>query len=378
MAPENPCYRGLTEHHPATKGTTGVSPAISRVRALRAGVVALSAAALMVTLLPGTAQAAPSLDQVRNQVQDLQAKAESATERYNEAQGTLNELTNSLRVLDDRRARQKKALEAVVGQVNALARATYASGGVDTSLQVLLADNPTQFLAQASALDQVAQSQGASLRRTQTARLRLAQTEAAVAQKQAAAQKVRNQMAGDKRDADAALAAAEKVLNGLESAQRRRLEAIQAAERKAAQSQAKKTLSQIKRPHSAGGGFSGGTRAALAVRYALQQVGDRYVAAQAGPSSFDCSGLTLAAWRQAGISLPHLSYSQYARTKKIPLSQLQPGDLLFYFGGSVHHVSMYIGGGRMVHAANPRAGVIITSINDAWYRRYFTGAGRVL
>lgn len=378
MAPENPCYRGSNEHHPATKGTTGVSPASSRLRALRAGIVALAASALMVTLLPGTAQAAPSLDQVRNQVQDLQAKAETATERYNEAQGTLNDLTNSLRVLNDRRARQKKALEAVVGQVNALARATYASGGVDTSLQVLLADNPTQFLAQASALDQVAQSQGASLRRTQTARLRLAQTEAAVAQKQAAAEKVRNQMAGDKRDADAALAAAEKVLNGLESAQRRRLEAIQAAERKAAQAQAHKTLAQIKRPHSAGGGFSGGTRAALAVRYALQQVGDRYVAAQAGPNSFDCSGLTLAAWRQAGISLPHLSYSQYARTKHISRSQLQPGDLLFFFGGSVHHVSMYIGGGRMVHAANPHSGVIITSINDPWYVRYFTGAGRVL
>ena len=352
-----------------------MSPAISRLRALRVGVVALAASALMVTLLPGTAQAAPSLDQVRTQVRDLQAKAETATERYNEAQGTLNELTNSLRVLDARRARQKKALADVVGQVNALARATYASGGVDTSLQVLLADNPTQFLAQASALDQVAQSQGASLRRTQTARLRLAQTEAAVAQKQAAAQKVRNQMAGDKRDADASLAAAEKVLSGLESAQRRRLEAQAAAARREAQAQAKKTLSQYSRPS---GNYKVNSRAGLAVRYALQQVGDRYVAAQAGPSSFDCSGLTLAAWRQAGVSLPHLSYSQYARTKHIPLSQIKPGDLLFYFGGSVHHVSMYIGGGRMVHAANPGDGVIITSINDAWYRRYFTGVGRVL
>jgi cell wall-associated NlpC family hydrolase len=326
----------------------------------------------MVTLLPGTAQAAPSLDQVRTQVRDLEAKAESATERYNQARLNLNELTNSLRVLDARRARQKQALAAVVGQVNALARATYASGGVDTSLQVLLADNPTQFLAQASALDQVAQLQGASLRRTQTARLRLAQTEAAVAQKQAAAQKVRNQMAGNKRDADASLAAAEKVLSGLQSAQLRRLEAQAAAARRQSQANAQAALNNFKRPSSANS-----SRAARAVRYALQQVGDRYVAAQAGPSSFDCSGLTLAAWRQGGVSLPHYSYSQYARSKKIPLSQIQPGDLLFYFGGSVHHVSMYIGGGRMVHAANPGDGVVITPINDAWYRRYFTGVGRV-
>jgi cell wall-associated NlpC family hydrolase len=363
----------LNEHHPATKGTTGVSPAFSKLRALRVGVVTLVATALMVTLIPGTAQAAPSLDQVRTQVRDLQAKAESATERYNEARVSLNEITNNLRVLNDRRARQKKALADVVGQVNALARATYASGGVDTSLQVLLADNPTQFLAQASALDQVAQSQGASLRRTQTARLRLAQTEAAVAQKQAAAQKVRNQMASNKRDADASLAAAEKVLDGLESAQRRRLDAQAAAARRESQASAKRELSKYSRQSSAASG-----RAALAVRYALQQVGDRYIAAQSGPSSFDCSGLTLAAWRQGGVSLPHYSYSQYARSKKIPLSQIRPGDLLFYFGGSVHHVSMYIGGGKMVHAANPRDGVVITPINDAWYRRYFTGVGRVL
>jgi outer membrane murein-binding lipoprotein Lpp len=126
----------LIEHHPATKGTTGVSPAFSKLRALRVGVVTLVATALMVTLIPGTAQAAPSLDQVRTQVRDLQAKAESATERYNEARVSLNEITNNLRVLNDRRARQKKALADVVGQVNALARATYASGGSTFSLNL--------------------------------------------------------------------------------------------------------------------------------------------------------------------------------------------------------------------------------------------------
>ena len=175
------------------------------------------------------------------------------------------------------------------------------------------------------------------------------------------------------RDADASLAAAAKVLDGLESAQRRRLNAQAAAARRESQANAKQELSKYSRQSSAASG-----RAGLAVRYALQQVGDRYIAAQSGPSSFDCSGLTLAAWRQGGVSLPHYSYSQYARSKKIPLSQIRPGDLLFYFGGSVHHVSMYIGGGKMVHAANPRDGVVITPINDAWYRRYFTGVGRVL
>ena len=70
--------------------------------------------------------------------------------------------------------------------------------------------------------------------------------------------------------------------------------------------------------------------------------------------------------------------SQYSKVRKVPLSQAQPGDLVFYFGGSVHHVGMYIGNGKMVHAANPRKGVIITPVLGSWYNRYFTGVGRVV
>ena len=119
-------------------------------------------------------------------------------------------------------------------------------------------------------------------------------------------------------------------------------------------------------------------RASAAVRYALAQVGDRYVRAATGPSANDCSGLTLMAWRQAGVSLPHYSYAQYQRARKIPLSQARPGDLVFYFGGGVRHVGLYIGNGKMVHAANPRSGVIITPVLGPWYNRYFTGVGRVV
>ena len=72
----------------------------------------------------------------------------------------------------------------MLSSVDDLARSTYTSGGIDSSLQVLLADDPSQFLAQAAALDQVAQSQSAAIRRTQTARLRLAQTEAEAADKE--------------------------------------------------------------------------------------------------------------------------------------------------------------------------------------------------
>ena len=363
-------------------------------RWLRTAVVGSAAAALLlggVAVIP-SATAAPrrDIEQVRDQVRTLQAKAEAATERYNAARNELADVQATLSGLKKKVARERSDLQQILSSVDDLARATYTSGGIDTSLQVLLADNPTQFLAQAAALDQVAQSQASSLRRTQTARLRLAQSEAAVKDKEAIAQNYRDEMSDSKQDAAAQLDDAEGILAGLEADERRRLAALAEEERQAALAAAAAASAQLNAssggggggdsngPSSAGGGYTGGGRAAAAVSYARAQVGDRYVAAAAGPDSFDCSGLTMSAWRQAGVSLPHYSYSQYSATRRIPLSEAQPGDLVFYFGGGVHHVGLYIGGGKMVHAANPGSGVLVSDVLGPWYENYFSGVGRVL
>lgn len=118
--------------------------------------------------------------------------------------------------------------------------------------------------------------------------------------------------------------------------------------------------------------------AALAVQYALSKVGARYVAGGMGPDSFDCSGLTTSAWATAGVRLTHQSFAQYGQTQRISLADIQPGDLLFYFGNGLHHVTMYVGNGQMVNAANPAAGVVLSSVNEPWYVQHFTGAGRVV
>jgi peptidoglycan DL-endopeptidase CwlO len=97
--------------------------------------------------------------------------------------------------------------------------------------------------------------------------------------------------------------------------------------------------------------------AATAVRAALSQLGVPYVFAAASPGrAFDCSGLTLWAWGQAGVSLPHFAASQYAMLPHVPLNQLQPGDLVFFYS-DLHHVGIYIGNGMMVHA--PRTGDVV-------------------
>ncbi len=328
------------------------------------------------------------IEQVRDQVRTLQAKAEAATERYNSARNQLGDVQATLAGLKKKVSRERSQLQVILSSVDDLARATYTSGGIDTSLQVLLADDPTEFLAQAAALNQVANSQASSLRRTQTARLRLAQSEAAVKDKEAIAQKYRDEMSDAKQDAAQQLDDAEGILAGLEAEERRRLAALAEEERQAGLAAARAASAALNSsssssvsgsgPSSAGGGYTGGSRAAAAVSYALAQVGDRYVAAAAGPDSFDCSGLTMTAWRQSGVSLPHYSYSQYSSTRRIPLSEAQPGDLVFYFGGGVHHVGLYIGNGKMVHAANPSSGVLVSDILGPWYKNYFSGIGRVV
>ncbi len=99
-----------------------------------------------------------------------------------------------------------------------------------------------------------------------------------------------------------------------------------------------------------------------AIAFALDQVGEPYLWAAAGPSSWDCSGLTMAAWARGGRTLPHYSVAQYTESTPISAGQLRPGDLVFWGSssspGSIHHVALYLGGGRIVHA--PRTGRDVT------------------
>jgi|TARA_B100001093_G_scaffold335403_1_gene320228 cell wall-associated NlpC family hydrolase len=342
------------------------------------GVLLALGGLVMSGVLVTPAHAAPDLEQVRMKVMDLESKAESATERFNESRNELQEVRRQLDALKAKVKRERREMREILGAVDDLAWAAYTSGGLDTSLQLLLSEDPNEFLAQAAALDAVQRGQASALRKTATARLRLAQSEAAVLDKEARAKDLRDRMKESKGEANDRLAEAERILANLEEKERQRLAQLAREEREAARAAAVAAQAELNSSSSAGGGFTGSGRAAKAVMYALSQVGDRYVAAAAGPNSFDCSGLTMTAWRQAGVSLPHYSRSQYSVTRRVPLSQAQPGDLVFYFGRGTHHVGMYIGSGKMVHAANPRTGVVVSNILGPWYSSRFSGIGRVV
>lgn len=94
----------------------------------------------------------------------------------------------------------------------------------------------------------------------------------------------------------------------------------------------------------------------IAVRAAWSALGARYVSSSSDPAvGLDCSGVTVFAWRQAGVSLPHSSQAQYASFPRVPLSEVRPGDLVYY-GDHGPHIAIYVGDGRIIHATSPAPG----------------------
>jgi peptidoglycan DL-endopeptidase CwlO len=288
----------------------------------------------------------------------------------------------------------KSDLKETQGSIGRYAAAAYRSGGIDSSLQLLLSNDPQEFLDSAVVLDIVANSQNAALRKGQVARLKLAQATAELSQQQVEAEQALTSMESYKAALDDKIAETEAYLEQLKEEERQRLEeerkrreaeqrAAAAAAAAAASSSSGSSTSGSGSSGSSSGGYSGGSgvssdRAATAVAAALAQVGKPYVNTPPGaqpPNSWDCSKLTAWAWGQAGVGLTPYSAAQINEVRTISQSELQPGDLLFYYNpswGRVGHVSMYIGGGMVVEASTPSTGVRIHPV----YWSNFVKAGR--
>ncbi len=330
-----------------------------------------------------TSSAAPrkDLQQVAQQVRELQMEAGAATELVHQAQLRLGGIQSDLDSIQNRADRERADMRVAMSIINDIARAAYTSGGLDSTLQLLMAEDPAEFLAQAAMMSQLEQTQLAQLRQAQTSRLRVAQTEAEITDREAKAQQVRGEMAAAQKEADAQLSAAEDVLAGLQEEDRQRLAQLAGQRRQQQIGAAAAELAAFDSDSggsSGGGESSGGSRAQMAVRYALAQVGEPYSYSARPPDSWDCSKLTTAAWAQAGVGLAPLSFTQWDQTRRVPVNDIQPGDLVFYFGSGAHHVAIYVGNGKMVSASNPGDGVEIIDFLGPWYNERFSGVGRVI
>lgn len=309
-------------------------------RILPRALLALAIGAALAT----PAQAAQSLAQVQAKVQLLEEEATTAAEGAQEAKVKLATLTRTLNGIKAKAAVQGQTLSALQKSLGTIAVEQYKAGGMGQSLELLFSSDPTLYLSSAGALDAISRRKSAQLRTYQAAQQRLSATTLTVNDKMALVAAAEKKFKAQSAMAQAKLAQAEVLLSKLTKAERARLAKEAAAKEDADQASSQAAARSLT-------GISG--RAGIAIKYALKQIGDRYVFGAAGLVTWDCSGLTMRAYQSAGVSLPHSSAAQSRMGKKVSIRSLKPGDLLFY-GHPVSHVGMYIGGGKMVHA--PRSG----------------------
>ena len=305
-------------------------------------VVALAMVAGVIA--PVAANAAPSLAQVQAKVRQLEEDATAAAEGAQEAKVKLAGLTKTLNGIKAKAEIQGQTVSTLQRSLGTIAIEQYKSGGFGQSFELLFSSDPTLYLSSAGSLDAITRRKSAQLRKFEAAQQRLNATTLTVNDKIALVAAAQKKLAAQSAIARSKLAEAEKLLSQLTKAERERLAKLAEDEENADQA------SSLAAAKSASG-VSG--RAGIALKYALKQIGDRYVFGAAGMVTWDCSGLTMRSYQAAGVSLPHSSAAQSRMGKKVSLSSLKPGDLLF-FGRPVSHVGIYLGGGKMVHA--PRSG----------------------
>ncbi|MBY8876525.1 C40 family peptidase [Actinacidiphila acidipaludis] len=320
---------------------------VTVLTATAAAAVALSAQAANAT------PAKPSVKDAKAKVDALYTQAEQATEKYDAANEKLHTLQKDASSLQDQVARQQQHLNQLRDGLGTIAASQYRSGGIDPSLQLFLSSNPDSYLDQATTLDQLGSLQANALEQLQNAKRTLDQERAEATTKLAELQSTRTELAQRKAEAKSKLSQAQQVLNSLTQAQRAQMQHDDALA-------ASRASSRV----NLGSAPAASKYAAAAFAAAQTRIGDPYVYGATGPSSFDCSGLTSWAYKQAGVSIPRTSQEQAnAGTRIYSMSELRQGDLVIFFG-DYHHVGLYAGNGMVLHAPKPGASVRYESIGD--------------
>nr|WP_221199592.1 C40 family peptidase [Nocardioides soli] len=292
------------------------------------------------------AQAEPDIDDVQARVDKLYHEAEQAQERYHDAQLELKDLQRDLTSLKADQARQDDAFEDVRSQVQDSIVRQYEGESLSNVGQVVVSDDPQSFLAQLSTMSAFNDLQSQLFDKYATEAEALGIRQQATERRATEVAALEKQLGEEKATVDKKLEEAESLLDDLKAKEREEI--------------LSRGVARIPSDVPASG------RASAAIAYAMAQVGDAYVYGAAGPNAFDCSGLTMMAWAQAGVALPHSSSAQYGSGPHIAMSDLQPGDLVFYYS-PISHVGMYIGNGMIVHAANPGTGVVVSSVSSMPY-----------
>lgn len=324
--------------------------------------------ALLLGLIPSSnSWAVPTVETAQNEVDRLRTLAAEKFEAANEATIRIKQLEKQTSLLEGRESALRKELDSAGLTLSRIAVSQYTSSGLGQGLDLLFSSDPTKYLSDAGVLEMVSRKYGQQLREFALKKQNVEATQLVVQDKTALLRAERAKLNRQVADAKKDLAAAQKILNSLKKEDRERLAREEAARESKILNESKKYAQSYKGDN---------TRGSIALKYALAQVGDVYVWAAAGPTRWDCSGLTMRSFQKAGVSLPHSSRIQVKYGKNIPASSLKPGDLLF-FGKPISHVSIYMGGGKMVQAPRPGKRVEVVKFVKMFGKKPFVGARRL-
>jgi cell wall-associated NlpC family hydrolase len=331
------------------------APKLSPRKASALAVVGVAAGSTL--LMQGSAHA-ETMAQAKADYNQKMQQSETATEAYNAATEQAAALQTKVNALQAQISTATAEMGSLQRTMGLQAAQQYESAGMSSTLELALESSPETYLNKALASNEISQKEAQLLKQLATDKLqvaadqKLAQTE--LTQQQAAVTTAQKQ----KTNALAATAQAKSVISTLSAAQQQTIV-----------SGGGSTTNTVKVVAS-------NSRAAAAVAYAESKLGDDYVYAAAGPSTFDCSGLTMEAWAAAGVSLPHNAAEQMSVTTSVSESAAEPGDLVFFYDGPgyVGHVGIYLGNGMVIDA--PHTGAWVREISLSNIGMQIAGFGR--
>jgi cell wall-associated NlpC family hydrolase len=378
----------------------------------RRGRVLTSAATVVLALTAGllgpTSAAAASLAgkraeaaRIANQVQAYDMKLEAVVQQYDAAVGDLTAVRGRITANTRMLALARDNLTASRARLAAALVSNYKGSGSDDTAYVLAAGSFTDLVNRMEYVDRVGSAQADLLRQVSDAEKDVRARQRALRTDERRAVRLVSARARSRDAVQAALRHRQAMLAGVKQDIRRLIAAQQAAqaraaaaaaaaaERRAAQQAPTGPVASFAQAAATGASGAGGSPAGgeaipappsngtlgqQAVAVAMRYLGARYVWGGASPSGFDCSGLTMYAYAQVGVSLGHFTGAQWGAGPHVPRGDLQPGDLVFFAGLS--HVGMYVGGGSFIHAPHTGDVVKISSLGSGWYASSYDGAVR--
>ena len=337
--------------------------------------------------LPAAADPPLSVAEAKAQVEQLEMDAAALDEDAVAVKVKLAADTKNLALKREDLRQQTAKVARIRKQVGQVALAQFQNRTLDTTAKLFLTQDTDGFLNKISTVEKVSENQNTVLQDYQASRARLTDLERSAKVDVAALKAQDKQLAGLRAASAAKITQSKAVLAKLTEEERQRIAAEEAAARAAAQKAADEAAAAEEAraarednssdddnsddsgstSASDAGNVSSSGKGAVAVAFAKSQIGKPYVFGATGPGSYDCSGLTSAAWREAGVSIPRNSRAQSTGAgRAVSRSELKPGDLIFFYS-PVSHVGIYVGNGIMVHAPRPGKSVSYTEISNMPY-----------